>query len=302
MIINVGTRGSKLAIAQTEYVISKLKEKFPEHEYNTVIISTRGDRDLNSPLDQMGSKGIFVEEIEQALLNGEIQLAVHSMKDMPAFPLEGLCFAKAWEREDPRDVLILREHQSLMELPVGAVVATGSKRRSYQLLKIRPDIKIVNIRGNIDTRIRKLHEGLADGTKLDGIVLAAAGLKRLHMEEHITEYFDVSDMIPSPAQGTLAIELNSENVALKEMVDSISDDDSENITFLERGFLAAIGGDCHLPIGAYARKSEIGYELTGLFGTEDGSALATSSFDGDGSLDSIINNVVDDIKKQLRKN
>ena len=301
MIINVGTRGSKLAIAQTEYVISKLKEKYPEHEYNTVIISTRGDRDLNSPLDQMGSKGIFVEEIERALLNGEIQLAVHSMKDMPAYPLDGLCFAKAWKREDPRDVLILRDCDSLMELPIGAVVATGSKRRSYQLLKMRPDLKIVNIRGNIDTRIRKLHEGLADGTKLDGIVLAAAGLKRLHMEEHITEYFDVSDMIPSPAQGTLAIELNSENVALKEMVDSISDDDSENITSLERGFLAAIGGDCHLPIGAYARKSEIGYELTGLFGTEDGSALATSSFDGDGSLESIIDNVVEDIKKQLRE-
>ncbi len=301
MTINVGTRGSKLALAQTGFVISELKRHFPEHEINAVVIKTTGDQNLNSPLDRIGSKGVFVAEIEEALLDGRIQLAVHSMKDMPSSPLEGLCFAKSWKREDPRDALLLREHKSLADLPLGAVIATGSKRRSYQLLKIRPDLRIVNIRGNIDTRIRRLQEGLPDGTKADGIILAAAGLKRLHLEENVTEYFDVNDMIPAPAQGVLAIEMAASNTMMREMVDSLADEKAENITRLERGFLSEIGGDCHLPIGAYASYENGEYRLLALYGNEDGTVLAKTEVTGKYPDREIVKRAVYDIKKQIKE-
>ena len=301
MNINVGTRGSKLALAQTNYVINRLKEKYPEHEYKVVVITTTGDKDLESPLDQIGSKGVFVGEIEQALLRDDIQLAIHSMKDMPSVLADDLCFSKTWTREDPRDALILKGYSSLFDLPKGAVIATGSKRRSYQLLKLRPDLKIVNIRGNIDTRLKKLEEGLSDGTRLDGIVLAAAGLKRLNFQDKITEYFDIEDMVPSPAQGTLAIELRSDNLKLKEMVDSLSDSVADDISFLERGFLLGVGGDCHLPIGAYARKLDEGYELTGLFGNEAGTKLARTKVTSNIANQRLIDTALEDITRQMKE-
>ena len=301
MNINVGTRGSMLALAQTNYVINRLKEKYPEHEYKVVIINTTGDKDLESPLDQIGSKGVFVGEIEQALLRGDIQLAVHSMKDMPAVLADGLCFSKTWTREDPRDALILKKHSSLFDLPKGAVIATGSKRRSYQLLKLRSDLRIVNIRGNIDTRLKKLEDGLFDGTKLDGIILAAAGLKRLNLQDKITSYFEIEDMIPSPAQGTLAIELRSDNLKLKEIVDSLSDLVANDISFLERGFLLGIGGDCHLPIGAYASKTNDGYELIGLFGNKVGTKLARTKVTSNIANQMLIDKALEDIARQMKE-
>lgn len=301
MKIKVGTRGSKLALAQTNYVIDRLKAAFPENEYEIEIITTKGDIDLTRPLDAIGSKGIFVDEIEEALLADRIQLAVHSMKDMPDTIKEGLVFADAWEREDPRDVLILKEAKSLSELPKGANIATGSKRRSYQLLKLRPDINICPIRGNIDSRIRKLHEGLADGTKLDGIILAAAGLKRLNINDEILEYFSVEDMIPAPAQGRLAIEVASSNKELLDMINSLSDEDSRQITFLERGFLKAIGGDCHLPIGAYADEVDGQYTLKALFGNEDGSKLSSVEVRGKEANQEMIDEAVSQIRRQLEE-
>ena len=301
MDIKIGTRGSKLALAQANYVLERLKQNFPENDYEIVVIKTTGDLDQHRPLDAIGSKGIFTDEIEDALLNGRIQLAVHSMKDMPDTLKDGLTFADPWDREDARDVLILNHYKSLKDLPKGANVATGSKRRSYQLLKLRPDINIYPIRGNIDTRIRKLREGLADGTKLDGIVIAAAGLKRIGLAHEISEYFNVDDMIPAPAQGTLAIELKSDNYELLDMVNSLSDSKIKDITFLERGFLKKIGGDCHLPIGAYASATDEGYELRALFGTEDGSKLAnTKQFASEASED-LIDRAVADIMQQLEK-
>ncbi|MCR5581471.1 MAG: hydroxymethylbilane synthase [Pseudobutyrivibrio sp.] len=301
MKIRIGTRGSKLALAQTNYVLEKLQNSYPDNEYETVVIKTRGDLDLTSPLDSLGAKGIFVDEIERALINNDIQIAVHSMKDMPAKPLAGLTFSKAWKREDPRDVLILRDGNSIDSLPIGAVIATGSKRRSFQLLQIRPDLNIVSIRGNIDTRLKKLKEGLEDGTQLDGIVLAAAGLNRLNLQDEITYYFPVDDMIPSPAQGTLAIEYVSSNIEMADMVNSLSDPTTDVITYLERGFLDKIGGDCHLPIGAYARVKDKGYELLALFGNEDGTALAKTSVYGDTANEELINKAVRDIKDQLKE-
>ncbi|SFO46467.1 hydroxymethylbilane synthase [Pseudobutyrivibrio sp. JW11] len=301
MNIKIGTRGSKLALAQSNYVLEKLKERFPENDYELVVIKTTGDLDQNRPLDALGSKGIFTDEIEKALLSGEIQLAVHSMKDMPDTLKEGLIFADPWDREDARDVLILNDSKSLDELPSGANVATGSKRRSYQLLALRPDINIFPIRGNIDTRIRKLREGLPDGTKLDGIVLAAAGLKRLGLESEISQYVSIQDMIPAPAQGTLAIELKADNEELLKMVNSFSDEVIRNITYLERGFLKKIGGDCHLPIGAYASVTDTGYELRALFGTEDGSKIAETVVSGEKATEEMIDKAVRDIKRQLEE-
>ncbi|SOC05891.1 hydroxymethylbilane synthase [Pseudobutyrivibrio ruminis] len=301
MKIRIGTRGSKLALAQANYVLEKLKERFPENDYELVVIQTTGDLDQNRPLDALGSKGIFTDEIEKALLSGEIQLAVHSMKDMPDTLKDGLIFADPWDREDARDVLVLNDAESLEDLPKGANIATGSKRRSYQLLALRPDINIFPIRGNIDTRIRKLREGLPDGTKLDGIVLAAAGLKRLGLESEISQYINISDMIPAPAQGTLAIELKADNEELLKMVNSFSDEVIRNITYLERGFLKKIGGDCHLPIGAYASVTDTGYELRALFGTEDGSKMATTLVSGEKATEELIDKAVRDIKRQLEE-
>ncbi len=301
MDIKIGTRGSKLALAQANYVMEKLKENFPDNDYKIVVIKTTGDLDQHRPLDAIGSKGIFTDEIEDALLSGRIQLAVHSMKDMPDTLKDGLTFADPWDREDARDVLILNQYKSLDDLPQGAKVATGSKRRSYQLLAIRPDLNIYPIRGNIDTRIRKLREGLTDGTKLDGIVLAAAGLKRLGLSNEISEYFNVDDMIPAPAQGTLAIELKSDNYELLDMVNSLSDSRIRDITFLERGFLKKIGGDCHLPIGAYAAATDEGYELRALFGTEDGSKIARTNQIGLDANEELIDRAVADIRQQLER-
>lgn len=299
MIIKVGTRGSKLALAQTNYVIDKLKEHYPEHEYQAVVIKTTGDLDLNRPLDAIGSKGIFVDEIEKALLSGEIQMAVHSMKDMPSVLAEGLIFAKAWEREDPRDVLILKNAKSLKDLKNGANIATGSKRRSFQLLQLRPDLNICPIRGNIDSRLRKLEEGLSDGTELDGIVLAAAGLRRLGLSEHITEYLDADAVVPAPAQGTLAIELAEKDIELLDMVNSLSDKKTEEAVFLERGFLKAIGGDCHVPVGAYAEAGDDGYTLIALFGNEDGSRLAKTVVTGKEASFDLIEKAVNEINSRL---
>ena len=246
MRYRVGTRGSNLALAQTKQVIKKLKSAFPEDEFDVVIIKTTGDMDPKSRLDQIGSKGIFVKEIEEELLEEKIHLAVHSMKDMPDTTADGLIFAKAWKREDPRDVLILREAVSVDDLPKGAVIGTGSKRRKYQLLKIRPDLNIVGIRGNVDTRIRKMQE-----EEMDGIVLAAAGINRLGREQEITCYLEPDQMIPAPAQGTLALEVKA-----------------------ERQFLKQIGGSCHLPVGAYCKIQDEKLILRAMFGTEDGKKLA----------------------------
>ena len=299
MIIRIGTRGSKLALAQTNYVIEKLQERFPEHEYRVVVIKTTGDLDLNRPLDAIGSKGIFVDEIEKALLSGEIQMAVHSMKDMPSGVTEGLVFSKAWKREDPRDVLVLKNAASLKELRQGANIATGSKRRSYQLLKLRPDLNICPIRGNIDTRLRRLQEGLPDGTQLDGIVIAAAGLKRLGLTDRISEYLSPDDMIPAPAQGTLAIELAAKNTDLLAMVNSLSDKETDEAVCLERSFLKEIGGDCHLPVGAYADRSDEGWSLYALFGNEDGSSLARTVVRAKEASSELVESAVKEIKSLL---
>lgn len=268
MKIRIGTRGSKLAMVQAELVCDTLKQRFPEHTYELVVISTRGDKVQNVALREMGGKGIFVKEIEEELLRKEIQLGVHSMKDMPSECADGLIFTKAWKREDPRDVLILREAGSLDELREGAVIGTGSMRRECQLKRMRPDIRIAGIRGNVDTRLRKMEE-----QKLDGIVLAAAGLKRLGMERIITQYLEPEQMVPACAQGVLAMEIREDNQVLRDMLDTFAHEESQICVEAERSFLKVVGGGCHVPAGANCRFRGGLLELTAVLGTEDGSRL-----------------------------
>lgn len=277
MKIRVGTRGSNLALIQTNWAIDRLKEKFPEVEFEVKIIKTKGDKILHLSLDKIGDKGLFVKEIESQLLEGEIDLAVHSMKDMPAEVVEGLKFAAVPKREDPRDVIILREGlNSFDELPIGATIGTGSKRRKYQLLRKRPDLNIVPIRGNIETRISKI-----ESENLDGIVLAASGVIRADLEEKITEFLPVDLMIPAPAQGALALEIREDDEELEKMIDAIKDEISQIQTDAERSYLAGIDGSCHIPMGAYCEVDGEKLTLTGIFGDEDGEKITVASLEDD---------------------
>lgn len=273
--IRVGTRGSKLALVQTGWVVSELEKANPDIEFETVIIKTTGDKIINVSLDKIGDKGLFVKEIEMRLIDGEIDMAVHSMKDMPAKPVPGLKFTKVPKREDPRDVLVLREGLTgLSDLPEGAVIGTGSKRRKYQLLKVRPDLKIVPIRGNIDTRISKI-----ETENLDGIVLAASGIIRAGMEDYITEYLSEDIIVPAPAQGALAIEIREDDNHMEDIINTIYDEKTQIQIDAERSYLSEIDGSCHIPMGAYCRIDGENIHLTGLFGDESGEKITVKSIE-----------------------
>lgn len=268
MHIRMGTRGSKLALAQCNQVQQILQRAYPQHTFETVIITTTGDRNLHTPLEQMQDKGIFVKEIEQQLLDGDIDMAVHSMKDMPSILDERLCFTKTLQREDARDVLVLKTAKSLSDLRKHARIATGSKRRKFQLLKQRADLEIVGIRGNVETRLKKLEE-----ESLDGIVLAAAGLLRLHLEDRITQLLDEDIMVPAVAQGALAIEIRKERNDLLTMVNALCEDLCDKEVQIERAFLQRMEGGCHTPIGARCHLTSHHAELFAVYGNEDGSWL-----------------------------
>lgn len=266
MRYRIGSRGSKLALIQSNLVKERLETAYPESEFEIVVISTKGDRITGCPIAAIGDNALFTREIEQALLSGRIDMAVHSMKDLPSSCPHGLTLAKAWKREDPRDVLVLRNGiSSLSELPMGATVATGSPRRTVLLRMIRPDLRIVDIRGNVDTRLRKLFDPLPEEPHLDGIVLAAAGLKRMGKEYLISEYFDPEVMIPAANQGALAIELRASEKELKLRLDALGDDVAELVARSERGFLQEIGADCHMPIGAIAEVGDGGVSMRCVF-------------------------------------
>lgn len=279
MKIVVGTRGSKLALAQTNWVIEKLKERYPKVNFEIKIIKTKGDLIQNVSLDKIGDKGLFVKEIEQQLIDNEIDMAVHSMKDMPSSLQEGLKFASIPKREDARDVLVLKDgYYDINDLPIGAKIATGSKRRKYQLLKYRPDLNIVPIRGNIDTRIKKIVE-----ENLDGVVLAASGLLRAGFEDKISCYIPKDIMIPAPAQGALAIEIRKSSKDIENIIESLKDIESEIQVSAERGFLDGINGSCHIPIGAYCNVDGENINLTGLYGDAEGKKLITKTIEGKAS-------------------
>ncbi len=272
----IGTRGSRLALAQAEGVCRRLAEAYPKDRFEIQVVKTKGDLVLDKPLHEIGDRGVFVKEIEEKLLSGEIQVGVHSMKDMPAFPAQGLLFAKPWKREDPRDALVLRKELSLGALKEGAVIGTGSKRRELQLKRLRPDIKVVGIRGNVDTRLRKMEE---EG--LDGILLAAAGLHRLGLSSRITQYFEIGEIVPAPAQGILALEIREGEEWLLAMLDALGDTETALAAEAERGFLQRIGGSCHIPVGASCQKGQDGsWSMEVMFGNETGSRQAYGTVHG----------------------
>lgn len=251
MNYTIGTRGSKLALAQTQQVADRLKREYPEDDFTLRIIQTAGDRDVHTPLDKMKDKGIFVKEIEEQILRGELSMAVHSMKDMPSELPQGLCFADAWAYEDPRDVIITKNHIPFEELKQGAILATGSKRRIALIKKFYPQFHTIGIRGNIDTRLTKMKkEGY------DGILLAAAGLKRLQKEDEITTYLDPTIFIPACTQGILALEIREDNTRLKAMLDHFADQQAIRRVQAERAFLKGVDGGCHIAVGAYLESKE----------------------------------------------
>ena len=276
MKLVVGTRGSNLALVQTNWVVNKLKKENPGVELEVKIIKTKGDLIKDLPLDKIGDKGLFVKEIEKSLLDGEIDMAVHSMKDMPSYLPEGLKFAHSPKREDPRDALIFKEgYKSLDDLPQGARIGTGSKRRKYQLLKHRPDLEIVPIRGNIETRIKKI-----ETEKLDGVVLAASGLRRAGLDDKIDYYIPTDIMLPAPAQGILALEIREDDKETEKIIDSIKDNITKVQIDAERGFLIGVNGSCHIPMGAYCEVDGEKITLTGLYGDGDGKKIVIQSKEG----------------------
>jgi len=244
--LRVGTRGSNLALAQTDWVIFKLKSFYPNLEVEKVVIKTTGDKILDSPLSKIGGKGLFVKEIEEALLQGKIDFAVHSMKDVPSQIPNGLEVSIIPERESPFDVLVSK-FDGIMSLPSSAKIGTSSLRRSVQIKRLRKDLEVLILRGNVDTRLRKLNEGL-----YDGIILAEAGLKRLGIK---LEYkrFSLEEMIPAVGQGALGIEIRSEDKELKELLfKALHSPETALCVTAERSFLRIMEGGCQVPLGAYA--------------------------------------------------
>ena len=243
MHLRIGTRKSKLALWQANFIKEKLEEK--GHTVELVLITTTGDKILDAPLAKIGGKGLFVKEIEEALLREEIDLAVHSLKDVPMLLPEGLSLGAITEKEFPFDVLISRRGESLEELPKKAIIGTSSLRRQVQIKRKRSDLQIEILRGNVDTRIRKLEEG-----KYDAIVLAYAGVKRMGLEDRITQILE--DFIPAVGQGSLATEIREKDERIKECISFLDHRESRIRAEAERSFLRKLEGGCQVPIGAYA--------------------------------------------------
>ena len=255
--VTIGTRGSQLALWQAQYVKQQLSHYFPNVAIDLKIIKTTGDSIQDRPLTGIG-KGVFTKEIETALLNGEIDLAIHSLKDLPIDLPNGLYIAAIPSREDPRDVFIASTGVPLDEQHNGAKIGTTSPRRKAQLLHLSPNLQVVDVRGNVDTRLRKLQE-----TDLDGIVLAAAGLKRLNKQDTITQYFDVDQMVPAVGQGALAIEARENDNVIEKLLNPLNDDLTTTEITAERTVLEHLGGGCQLPIGAYAKYEDGELSLIG---------------------------------------
>ncbi|WP_028402957.1 hydroxymethylbilane synthase [Ectobacillus panaciterrae] len=268
--IIVGSRKSKLALTQTNWVIEQLKKLGLPYEFEVKEIVTKGDVILDVTLSKVGGKGLFVKEIEQAMLDKEIDMAVHSMKDMPAVLPEGLTIGCIPKRVDPRDVFISKNGEAFDQLAEGAVIGTSSLRRSAQLLAARPDLKMKWIRGNIDTRIRKLQE-----EDYDAIILAAAGLKRMGWaDDVITGYLQPEVCVPAVGQGALSIECRADDEDLLAALQLFNDEITEKTVAAERVFLHKLEGGCQVPIAGYAVMTEQGkVELTALVGSKDGSLL-----------------------------
>ncbi len=291
--LTLGTRGSALARWQTGWVSTRLGGAWPDLDCQVKLFTTSGDRtqSVDKPLPEIGGKGLFTEELENALRSGEIDLAVHSLKDLPIDTASGLAIGAICKREDARDALISRSGSTLASLPPGARVGTSSLRRSAQLLAARPDLTLLSLRGNVDTRIRKAMNG-----QYDAIVLAAAGVLRLGLGEHIAEYLPFDVMLPAPGQGALAVQCRADDGVALELLAAIDDPDCRAAVTAERAFLNALGGGCSAPVAAYAQSTTLRHcsgqvrnpqskiQMTGLVASPDGRRAIRVSGEGNDPL------------------
>lgn len=273
--LTIGTRQSLLALWQSNHIAALLREKYPDCEVVLKKIVTKGDRILDVPLAQIGGKGLFTKEIETELLDGTIDLAVHSLKDMPTVLPEGLCLTAITERANERDAFVSNKYASFEELPLGAVIGTSSLRRKAQLLAARPDLEIRDLRGNVDTRLRKLDEGL-----YDAIILAAAGLERLGHGDRITALIPPAVCLPAVGQGALAIEARTADDEVRTMLDFLNCPATKQATDAERAFLGLVEGGCQVPIGVHADVAANEIKIEAIIAALDGSTVLRDTITG----------------------
>ena len=268
----LGSRGSQLALKQANWVKTALERSFPDHSVEVKIIRTSGDVIADAPLSQIGGKGLFTKEIEEALLERQIHLAVQSLKDLPTQLPVGLCLAAITAREDARDALVSKQFGSLAALPIGARIGTSSLRRQSQLLHLRRDLRILNLRGNLDTRLRKL-----ETDQYDGIVLASAGLIRLGHADLITAPISVEELCPAVGQGALGIEARSDDTLILEKLQRLNHPETQLAAEAERAFLRKLGGGCQVPIAGYAQTAGERFRIQGVIASPDGLQLFRDS-------------------------
>ena len=277
-VLKIGTRQSLLALWQSNHIAACLRKQYPDCEVVLKKIVTKGDRILDVPLAQIGGKGLFTKEIEEDLLSGEVDLAVHSLKDMPTVLPEGLCLTAITERANVGDAFVSNKYNSFAELPLGAVVGTSSLRRKAQLLAARPDLTIRDLRGNVDTRLRKLDEGL-----YDAIILAAAGLERLGHGDRIKAVIPSSVCLPAVGQGALAIECRTNDAEVRQMLDFLNDVPTVYATNAERAFLGLLEGGCQVPIGVHADVEGDKIKIEAIIAALDGSTVLRDTVEGPAS-------------------
>ncbi|MGX7244487.1 hydroxymethylbilane synthase [Enterococcus quebecensis] len=265
--VRVGTRNSPLALKQTMIVLDLLKEVHGDFPVEIVPMTTKGDRLLSVSLSKIGGKGLFINEVEQALLEHSIDFAVHSLKDMPAKVADGLTLTAIPERSNPNDCLIFRKVTTVEGLPIGARIGTSSLRREFQMKNLREDLQVESIRGNVGTRLKRMEE-----QKLDGIVLAVAGLKRLNWFDEPTHPYTIltsEQCIPAVGQGALAVECRSQDKEMNDFLKPIDDSTTRKLVMEERAFLAMLNGNCDIPIGAFACQKQDGYHFSGFLGDKE---------------------------------
>ncbi|WKZ37185.1 MAG: hydroxymethylbilane synthase [Anaerolineales bacterium] len=284
------TRPSKLARWQTQWVINALQNIHPNLVCEEKVITTQGDKILDKPLPEIGGKGVFTQELESELLNGNVHCAVHSLKDLPVENPAGLTVGCIPVRAEVRDALISRDDYTLATLPTNASIGTSSLRRAAQILSLRPDIKTVSLRGNVDTRLRKALDG-----QYDAIILAGAGLTRLSLDSHVTEWLSLDVMLPAPGQGALAVQCRADDTTTLELLSILEDVSSRKAVAAERAFLSGLGGGCAVPVAAYAVTSEQPalsevegssvISLVGLVISEDGKKVVKVTGEGSDALE-----------------
>jgi hydroxymethylbilane synthase len=278
MKLTFATRPSALARWQTQWVINALKSIHPNLECEEKVITTQGDKILDKPLPEIGGKGLFTQELESELLNGDVHCAVHSLKDLPVENPAGLTVGCIPARAEVRDALISRDGYTLATLPNGASVGTSSLRRAAQILSLRPDLRTQSLRGNVDTRLRKAIDG-----QYDAIILAGAGLTRLGLDSHVTEWLSLDVMLPAPGQGALAVQCGTDDSTTLEILSVLEDESTRKAVTAERAFLSGLGGGCAVPVAAFAQvegQTSKVIQLTGLVISEDGKLAVTVTGEG----------------------